>query len=160
LLQLQSDLIILRPHLSVSASPAPLNHSSLLVTFPAFVFVPHACDNFGSVSSRIQNGQPVNLVVDHIIVPGSLTKMFSLILVAETPIYARQLSIASLWQGPLVRGCQPVALEKHTRYNAIPSGKQQGLAIMNRRMRPGNSSFRYGEYLITKEVAVSSSNRP
>ena len=40
LLQLLSDKIILGPHFSFAASPAPIDHSGLLVTFPAFVVVP------------------------------------------------------------------------------------------------------------------------
>ncbi len=49
LLQLESDLIILGPHLSFSVPPAPIDYSGLLMTFPALVVVPYAYDNFGPV---------------------------------------------------------------------------------------------------------------
>ena len=49
LLKLEPDLIILSPHFSVAAPPAPLDYSGLLVTFPALVVVPYAHDHFGLV---------------------------------------------------------------------------------------------------------------
>src|SRR6266567_5197621 len=63
LLQLESDLIILGPHLSFSVPPAPIDHSGLFVTFPAFVVVPYTYNNFGSVWPLSQDTQRVNLLV-------------------------------------------------------------------------------------------------
>src|SRR6266581_8532216 len=61
LLQLESDLIILGPHLSFSVPPAPIDHSGLLLTFPAFVVIPYAYYDFGSVWALFQDAQRVKL---------------------------------------------------------------------------------------------------
>jgi hypothetical protein len=57
LLKLQSYLIILGPHFSFPTPPAPIDHLGLLVTFPAFVVVPHTNDNLGFFSALSQDNQ-------------------------------------------------------------------------------------------------------